>query len=723
MYIQSIKLKNFQCFYESHIDISFGKGLNLIYGENNKGKSKLFEAFYWVLFGEVYVSSIEKWINTDRFEIEKINKCEFVNRKALSLTKKNESIECFVELIVNYTLDNVDTDIKIKRYINIVRRDNELDWTKSGAWDVGRSKIEISYKQNTDFKIIDNKAEADLFIEKLFPPHLRKYIWFQGEALNKLIDFKNTGPFRDAIKQISYYPIYQTLDSLSTEIVRIITKEKNAKIRLHTSKAKEYDEISNSIESKTDELAEKKKELELYETDLIKTNEAIEKTQQELEALHEYPPLEKQKADAESRLGIAKSAIEHAQNEQKRSFQTSWMLKGISDLLDNAKERILKYSTQLNEDSKYKNIDQPGPAYLDDIIEQNHCYICDTELDKDKIEYVRGRKSAYEEYYLRRAESENLKHTINSIRTMPDNLRIQVSKIDDEIRKSENAINSLIKQRNQANADFYKAQSDIDSLMAKYNISLSTGVQQAKERQSKISMLNEMSFEYRAKIENRKTTIKKLQDEIKDLNDRLNQIIKPDEINNIPEMDWYEIVTYLQSCVENVKNEARIQLIRRIEEAANDLYQKISEHTNSPIGEIHIDIETYKISRIQKTEEGIHYTIESGNDGHDVLMKMCIINAILTLTQKATEIFYPFIVDAPTSKLDDSHTSSYLKAISEAYEQSIVFTKDLPIQFQNEMENNDNVVKIYSLYTDVTDSDSEGINAEHKVFSNIELKK
>lgn len=719
MYIKSIKLKNFQCFYESHIDLNFGKGLNLIYGENNKGKSKLFDAFYWVLFGEIYVSSAEKWIDTDLFEIEKINKCEFVNRKALSLSNKNDIVKCFVELVINYSLNNHDTDIKIKRYVNALRKDNELDWTKPGAWDVGRNKIEISYRENTDFKIIDNKAEVELFIEKLFPSHLRKYIWFQGEALNKLIDFKNTGPFRDAIKHISYYPIYQTLDSLSSEVVKIITKEKNAKIKLHTSKAKEYDEILKSIEEKTEELADKKKELDIYEADLIKTNEAIEKTTQELEALHEYPPLEKQKTEAESKMDIAKFSIEHAQDEQKRKFQTLWMLKGVSELLDISKERILKYSAQLNEDSKYKNIDQPGPAYLDDIIDKKHCYICDTTLDNDKVEYVRGRKNAYEEYYLRRAESENLKHTINSVRTMPDNLRIQVGKIDDEIRESERAIDTFIKQRNQANTDFYKAQSDIDSLMAKYNISLSTGVKQAKEKQAKISMLNSLFFEYNAKIDNRRSTIKQIQDDIKEFNEKLNQIIKPDEINNIPEMGWYEIVTILQSYVENVKTEARVQLIKRIESAANNLYQEISKHTNSPIGEIHIDIDTYKISRIQKTEDGISYIIESGNDGHDVLMKMCIINAILTLTQKATKIFYPFIVDAPTSKLDDLHTSSYLKAISEAYEQSIVFTKDLPKQFQDEMENNDNVVKIYSLYTDVTDSESEGISAEHKVFSNI----
>lgn len=718
MIIKSIKLENFQCFYEKHVDIKFEKGLNIIYGENNKGKSKLFEAFYWVLFGEIYVSSVEKWIDTDLFQIEKINKCEFVNRKALSQTNKNDVVRCCVELVVNHKLNNSETDITIKRFVNTARKDNELDWTKPGAWDISRSKIEISYKENTDFKLIENNADANIFIEKLFPSHLRKYIWFQGEALNKLIDFKTTGPFRDAIKQISYYPIYQTLDSLTLEAVKVITKEKNSKIKLYTSKAKEYDDILSDIESKTEELVEKKRELDQYEVKLAEANESIERTNQELEALHEYPPLEKQKTEAESELAIANSSIEYSQSSQKRKFQTLWMLKGISNLLNISKEQIGEYTKLLSEDSKYKNIDQPGPAYLDDIIEKKHCYICDTKLDEKKVAYVSDRKKAYEEYYLRRTESENLKHTINSLREMPDNLSISVYKIDEEIKNSEHEISTYFKQKAKASANLAKAQSDIDSLMSKYNISLTTGVQQAKEKHSKISILNNLSFEFKAKIKSREDAIKKLQEEIKNLNEKLNQIIKPDELNKIPEMAWYDIITFLQSCVENVKNEAKIQLIKRIEKAANDLYKEISKHTDSPNGEINIDIDTYKISRIQKVEEDVYYSIESGNDGHDVLIKMCIINAILTLTQKATEVFYPFIVDAPTSKLDEYLTASYLREIPNVYEQNIVFTKDLPKEFKDEMENNDRVVKIYSLFTDVSET-SNGDNAEYKVFSNI----
>ena len=48
MIIKNITIENFQSYYESQT-MEFSKGLNLIIGNGGKGKSKLFNAFYWVL--------------------------------------------------------------------------------------------------------------------------------------------------------------------------------------------------------------------------------------------------------------------------------------------------------------------------------------------------------------------------------------------------------------------------------------------------------------------------------------------------------------------------------------------------------------------------------------------------------------------------------------------------------------------------------------------------
>ena len=55
MIVEGLQLKNFQC-YAGEIEentFRFTRGLNLIIGENGSGKSKIWDAFYWVLYDEI----------------------------------------------------------------------------------------------------------------------------------------------------------------------------------------------------------------------------------------------------------------------------------------------------------------------------------------------------------------------------------------------------------------------------------------------------------------------------------------------------------------------------------------------------------------------------------------------------------------------------------------------------------------------------------------------
>ena len=54
MLIKRITIDNFQSYYGSQT-LEFSQGLNLVIGNGGKGKSKLFNAFYWVLFGKIYI--------------------------------------------------------------------------------------------------------------------------------------------------------------------------------------------------------------------------------------------------------------------------------------------------------------------------------------------------------------------------------------------------------------------------------------------------------------------------------------------------------------------------------------------------------------------------------------------------------------------------------------------------------------------------------------------
>ena len=99
MIIRNITIENFQSYYESQT-IEFSKGLNLIIGNGGKGKSKLFNAFYWVLFGKIYITGIG-WCTTDNLPQSAkfaMQRYEFINKRALFKAQINDKIRASVQI-------------------------------------------------------------------------------------------------------------------------------------------------------------------------------------------------------------------------------------------------------------------------------------------------------------------------------------------------------------------------------------------------------------------------------------------------------------------------------------------------------------------------------------------------------------------------------------------------------------------------------------------------
>ena len=135
MKIQKIIIENFQPYYGDDNILEFGDGLNLVLGEGGKGKSKLFNAFYWVLFGRIYITEIG-WVDTNSLPLNikniRLQRHEFINEKALSEAKPGDTVRCSVHLDL---LDDAGNLYEIERSITAKRKQEE-DWKYASAWDV-----------------------------------------------------------------------------------------------------------------------------------------------------------------------------------------------------------------------------------------------------------------------------------------------------------------------------------------------------------------------------------------------------------------------------------------------------------------------------------------------------------------------------------------------------------------------------------------------------------
>lgn len=171
------------------------------------------------------------------------------------------------------------------------------------------------------------------------------------------------------------------------------------------------------------------------------------------------------------------------------------------------------------------------------------------------------------------------------------------------------------------------------------------------------------------------------------------------------------ISTFLENICKRVQENARKDLLRKIEERANIFYAKFTEHDNGYKGCVKI---------------GDDYSIEFDaglNTSHEDRKKMSIINALLSLNQEAMGIYYPFISDAPTSSFDLETTHKYLLGIKDIFEQSIILTKDVDLDSDKyiDLRNQSNVSRIYNLESEIYSGDVN--RGQHEVSTKIVVLK
>ena len=63
MIIEKIELQNFMC-YSGKNTIEFNEGINVVIGDNGYGKSKLYDAFYWVMYDQVFATEQKSFQTT-----------------------------------------------------------------------------------------------------------------------------------------------------------------------------------------------------------------------------------------------------------------------------------------------------------------------------------------------------------------------------------------------------------------------------------------------------------------------------------------------------------------------------------------------------------------------------------------------------------------------------------------------------------------------------------
>ena len=717
MIIRNITIENFQSYYESQT-IEFSKGLNLIIGNGGKGKSKLFNAFYWVLFGKIYITGIG-WCTTDNLPQSAkfaMQRYEFINKRALFKAQINDKIRASVQIEIE---DDKGNDYIIERSVNALRLEGE-EWDSNDAWQVGGNMLKVSFDSTTGTKVLNDLLAEDK-INELFPDGIRNYIWFQGESLESLINFRNKETLKAAVKHISYFPYYEKLSEIISKSKLKITGIESRKLKevnKHNSSVKGLLSTIDNLNNKITREEENKKQLETH-IETIKI--ALADGETKISGLASYSMLVKKYKDCENEINKLLSETTRIDEFQREKLPSLWVLRGIEPMIQQCKEIIEKHKEEEYTVPEKKYLDNPSRSKLEEILKDKKCFVCGTEFSEDDApyHYITERLRLQEEYLKEMEEytsnmqlSKQFNMFVGKIQDYPDSLLISLSKIDKQWKDSEDELERYMAQRRRKQDEKRKLDEQIEDIKKKHGVDPVTQAETAGIINSSIRASRSNLETLQRKLDVSKQTLSNYRSELRIAERELEELgAKDTTVAKVPETEWKHISTFLEDICKRVQERARKDLLHKIEERANLFYAKFTEHDNGYKGNVKIG-EDYSI----EFDAGL-------NTSHEDRKKMSIINALLSLNQEAMGIYYPFISDAPTSSFDLETTHKYLLGIKDIFGQSIVLTKDVDLESDKyiDLQNQSNVSRIYNLESKIYSGDSN--RGQHEVSTQITILK
>lgn len=706
MKINSITINNFQSYYEEQT-IEFGDGLNLIIGNGGKGKSKLFNAFYWVLFGKIYVTS-EGWCTTDDLYLSShkaLHKFEYINKKALYDAKIDGKVDCYVQLDLT---DDKGHNYIIERQASAIRQPVQ-EWDKPESWNVSPSSLKVTYDVATGTKNV-NGIMAESIITDLFPEGIRGYIWFQGESLDSLIDFRKKQNLKDAVRHISYYPYYEKLTAIISKAKAKIESQESRKLREANKQNSEIRSLILKIDFLRGKIQTEEENKKKYENNIAQIEIALADDETKMQGLAGFSKLIKDYDECEKEILRINNQLTEIDNSQRSLLPSLWILRGTDKLIEKSKEIISSHVELETSVPEKKYIDEPSRAKLEDILNKDHqCFVCGSPVDEahpHAVEWILNRLRMQEEYYKELDDfrnnlefSKQFNMLVGKIQDYPDFVLRSLKGIDRQFQETEEEMDRLIAKRRKQLEKKTELDKQIENVKQKYGVDPHREASTVPTLTSNIRASRGNLEKQRKLLESCKSAISDYTRQQQDAERELNSMgaNNTGTVTQVAETEWKHISTFLEAVCKDVQEKARKELLKKIEERANEFYEKFTEHDKGYKGRVEID-EDYTI------------TFDGGlNTSHEDRKKMSIINALLSLNQDALQTYYPFISDAPTSSFDPSTTHKYLLGIKDIFGQSIIMTKDVEVGSDKyrDIYNQDNVSRILQLDSQIYRDDAK----------------
>lgn len=688
MIINKISMRNFQCYHGDFANntFEFKKGLNIISGNNGGGKSKLYDAFLWVIYDYIFLSDKREFVKTSEY------KESLISDKTKEECNLGDTVTTEVELVAT---SSQDTEFKLTRTFHA---------TKIGSknWACERSELTIAEKKGLKWELI-SRDKHEHILNRVLPNNLKPYMWFQGEQVDGLLDFKKEATLNNAINLLSDITVYDEFKEITKKLSEKADKG-------HTKASKDSSKNQQLSEEIDNDLAIISKKIRVAEEELKNTNENLHICEENRDSLLSKIDDAEKKATLKARKRLIETKITSLTKEitniyngfSKKLFTNYWVLRNISPVIQEFSDKYLSYFT---EHQKIANsgkeavvklpLNIPQPVQLKQMIAEETCYVC----NRDAKEGTEAYKAILK--LLNRQDAppttEELFETdcssyFQSMYNESLGMQSDIKRIDSNISNELKSLQDKKAKVSELNAELKDIHSNFESLLE--NDESESTISKFKSITNNIGKFQAKAFDLERNIKNLKN--KKRDDEKKLANLVTGEIQKEIVISK-------KVFSELNEIAIDTRELVFSQIIRELEESSNSIFLDMTKGNNSITGKIvlkKLKTGAY-VPEILDTNGNI---IQNPNDANIIMVKLSIIMAIVTHRESWISN-YCLISDAPTSKMAEEYSLGFYQALSKNFEQSIVMTYDFINETAESLIEKANVSTFYKIKANYPNGD------------------
>lgn len=703
MIINKVEVNNFFCYVGLN-EFEFDKGLNIVAAKNSGGKSHLFNAFHWTFFNNVYVDREKDTTKKEWKSADKVN-----TLPDFCIENSNEGDVVKTSIKINLTAEFHDNDDPIGELIEY-NFEKQLSFKKgtNDFYPVSKPELEIWYIRHGETKFL-TKGEHTWFLNKIFPISIRKFMWFQGETVDELYDFSKPSTLNYAIQEISYYPVYENMAA--------VTKASESSISNKIDKeSRKLNRLTNEQEIIIADINQAKNRIKSFDEKIIDTTkensdleDAITTEENKLKGLDKYSDLKTKLNKIEYDIKSINDKIDNLSVLGKEKFISKWMLNKCDSLIDKSSKNLDILSMEIKSMQNDQNPvpkTLPGPEYVQKMIDDGICYICERKVEEGSPAYI-SLKSRLEDFKNNQIQK-ILADNYTELNRFKRGLLIELPGLSDEVKEFDNKIEKLINKRKclvEKKENLYKefGIENADEILIG-----STNAEQTLNKLRSLSQSKEANEKRIIYYENQKLDEER---NLKELYDRKVKTIPIADSAQIAEVEAKKYVDLINLVVTKLKNTALVNLLEEITVESNSLYKKYTG--GNPQGVIEIDKGIRIIDRYSKR------ILTDLNSFESIITKFAVANAFLSLSEKKMNNSFPLIADAPTSDFDYENTIHLTENIHGSFEQIIIMSKDYNMLKEDEridLIKKAKVSKYYQLVNDLIDRNGLNSRSNKKTY-------